>query len=95
VNSANDKVDILKADGFDEAVVGIGRRCGKPDLIVYDIQKCAEILRQQSKDAGEELSWEEAIEYLEFNSIGAWMGEGTPIWLERKTLEEIEDEING
>ena len=24
---------------------------------------------------------EEAIEYFEFNVVGAWMGEGTPIFL--------------
>ena len=28
---------MLKADGFDKAIVGVGRRCGQPDLLVYDV----------------------------------------------------------
>ena len=28
------------ADGFDNALVGLGYRCGKPALAVYSVQKC-------------------------------------------------------
>ena len=37
----------------------------------------------------EDMSHEEAQEYFDFNVIGAWVGEGTPIF-----IEVIEDEIN-
>jgi hypothetical protein len=30
----------------------------------------------------------EAEEFLECNSIGAWVGDETPVWLEAMTLEE-------
>ena len=32
----SDEEQLLKADGFDKAVLGVGRRCGQPDLLVYD-----------------------------------------------------------
>lgn len=81
------KEPMLKADGFDKAVLGIGRRCGQPDLIVYDLEKCAKILMKRDG-----LSYDDAVEFLEFNSVGAWMGAGTPLWLERKTMKDIEAE---
>ena len=66
---------ILKADGFDDAILGLGRRCGQIDLLVYDVDKCIAILMKDG------MTDEEAMEYFEFNVVGAWMGEGTPIFL--------------
>ena len=77
----------LKADGFDAAVVGTGHRCGQPDLLVYDTALVIDIL--MSRDG---MSYEEAEEHLEFNIVGAWAGEGTPIWLYAKdsTISDVE-----
>ncbi len=77
---------MLKADGFDQALLGVVRRCGQPDILCYDIGACAEILIERDG-----LDYSEAFEYLEHNSIGAWVGPETPAWLERTTLEEIEE----
>jgi len=66
---------VLKADGFDEAFVGIGRKFGKPHA-VYDREKCIEILT-------ENMSEEDAEEYFQYNVEGAWVGDETPIFLER------------
>ena len=71
---------MLKADGFDDAIIGIGSRCGKPDIIVYDINKCIKILINQN------MTEEEARDYFEFNVVGAWVGEETPIF-----VREIDD----
>jgi hypothetical protein len=35
----------------------------------------------------------EALEYFEFNILGAYLGEGTPIFLD-KTINEIKDEMS-
>jgi hypothetical protein len=67
----------LKADGLDDAVIGIGYRCGQPDLLVYDVDKVLDILVERDG-----MSYEEAREFFDFNIGGAWMGEGTPVWLE-------------
>lgn len=67
--------DALYADGFDDALVGIARRCGQPDLAVYSVRLCIEVLMQRG------MTYEEACEYFEFNVVGAWMGPMTPIFL--------------
>ena len=66
----------LTADGFDEALVGLARRPGQPTLAVYDFNKAVDLL--QSRDG---MTASEAEEYLEFNTVGAWMGPNTPLWL--------------
>ncbi len=71
---------MLKADGFDDAIIGIGSRCGKPDIIVYDVNKCIKILINQN------MTEEEARDYFDFNVVGAWVGEETPIF-----VREIDD----
>ena len=71
---------MLKADGFDKAIIGVGYRCGQPDIIVYDAEKCVKILMDQG------MTEEEAIDYFDYNVVGAWVGEETPIF-----VREIDD----
>jgi hypothetical protein len=72
--------EALFADGFDEALIGISRRCGQPSLAVYSISKCLEILER-------EMTPLDAEGYFEFNVVGAWLGPNTPIFLEDRTEE--------
>lgn len=64
------------ADGFDDALIGVGRQFSRY-LAVYDYELCAQVLMAQG------LTYEEAVEHLEFNVVGAWVGDGTPIFLHR------------
>jgi len=73
---------MLEADGLKKAFLGIGRRCGQPDIAVYSIPKVLEILQEDG------MTHEEAVEYFEFNTLGAWVGEETPMWLQ---LLEVND----
>ena len=66
--------EILKADGFDNAVIGIATDFTEPRLI-YSVNKCIEILMSDGTT-----SYEDAMEYFTFNTSGAWVGEKTPIW---------------
>jgi hypothetical protein len=66
---------ILVADGFEKALLGVGRRALQPDIAVYDEDKCIEVLMSQGMDR------ETAIEYFEFNVVGAWVGDKTPLFL--------------
>lgn len=63
--------DILKADGFDNAILGID---SKTMRLIYSSKKCIDILIDQ------EMSREEALEYFSYNVEGAYVGEKTPIW---------------
>ena len=67
--------DLLFADGLDEAIVGVGCRCGQQDVVVYDKAKVVECFEAQG------MTCEEAWEYAEFNTFGAWVGDQTPIWM--------------
>ena len=68
--------DTLVADGFDDAILGYSAYSpGREQLVIYDYWKCIEILKTEG------MTEEEAIEYLEFNTIGAWVGEKTPVFV--------------
>jgi hypothetical protein len=69
--------DALLADGFEDAILGIVERVGQPAIVIYDREKCIEILMADGTDR------EEAEEYFEFNTSGAWVGNGTPGFLVR------------
>lgn len=64
--------DILKADGFDDAIIGVDYQHEEPRLI-YSVTKCLEILEK-------DMDSEEAMEYFEYNVSGAYVGEKTPVW---------------
>ena len=74
--------DLLLATGFDEAILGRGSRCGQPDIAVYDTEKIIDILVKQG------MSHEEAVEYFDFNIVGAWMGDQTPIFMQLRYKNE-------
>ena len=79
--------EILTADGFDDAIVGLARR---PNLVTvaYDVNKMLKIM----VDAG--MTDEEAREFFEFNVVDAWMGENTPVYIEEyKTFRAVEAKI--
>ena len=63
--------ELIKADGFDDAVVGIEVNTFR---LVYSIDRMIAIL---TKD----MSYEDAIEYLDFNVFSAYVGEKTPIYI--------------
>jgi|TARA_R110000824_G_scaffold66566_1_gene172670 hypothetical protein len=79
-----DNENILFANGFEEAFVGIVRSCGEEPKACYDYDKCIEVLISRDK-----MSYEEAIDFFEFNVIGAYVGEHTPAFLESIALSEI------
>lgn len=77
---------MLKANGFDNALIGIGRRCSQEDVLVYNFNKAVKILVNRDK-----MTEEEAVEYLEFNTVGAWVGDKTPMFVYPMTMEEIDE----
>jgi len=62
--------DILKADGFDEAIIGIETNEMR---LIYSVSKCIQIL---CRDMEEEV----AVEFFDFNVRGSYVGDKTPIW---------------
>lgn len=65
----------LMADGFEEALIGFGHQFTHP-VAIYDLNKCYNILMM--RDGMDDM---EAMEYMDFNVLGAYVGESTPIFL--------------
>lgn len=68
--------ELLVADGFDEAIIGLGERCGSPPIVCYDRSLCIKKLMDDGA------SYDEAEEHFEFNVLGSWVGESTPIFIQ-------------
>lgn len=67
--------EFLRADGFDEAVIGVSDEMNRPVRLVYSMSKCLDILLKRDN-----ITYEEAQEFFSFNVEGAYVGEQTPIW---------------
>ena len=72
----DDEPNILFAEGFDEAIAGVVWD-GERTRVVYDTELILELLMGRS-----EMSYEEAVEYFDYNIAGSYMGEYTPLYLE-------------
>jgi hypothetical protein len=82
---------MLKADGFNDAFVGLCHRAAQPDVIAYDFDKCVAILCERDR-----MEFDEAVEFMWFNVIGAWVGEETPVFIKfMASIEDITDEEHG
>ena len=75
----------LLADGFDDAIIGISHTEVVP-RVVYSVQLMINILCNR-----DEMSEEDAIEFLYFNVFEAYLGEGTPIYVDVMDAEETRD----
>jgi len=77
----------LKPDGFESCVVGMLRRFNEPPLVLLDANKCIRVLVER-----DEMEEDEARDFFEFNTIGAWVGEGTPAFVEHLIHDTTEVE---
>lgn len=80
--------DILCADGFDDAIIGVCHIGGNA-IALYDMRKCIEILM---RDDG--ISYEDALDHFHYNVLGSYVGEKTPAFAEFPETELLTDETN-
>ena len=69
--------EALLCDGFDEAIIGIAERINLGPVVAYDVDKMLEIMVERDG-----MSYEDAMEYFDYNILGAWMGENTPVYIQ-------------
>ena len=78
---------MLLADGFNDAIIGTGERAGQPTIAVYDFDRCVAILCERDN-----MGLDDAVEYMYYNVIGAWVGEETPLFVKRvNSVEDLTD----
>lgn len=76
IEQIGDKVpEAIIYDGFNDAIIGLAHYPNHPPIILYDRQKCIEILEQ------DDMTSEDAEDYFAFNVIGGWVGDYTPAFL--------------
>lgn len=68
--------DLLIMDGYNDCIIGVVEGIDIEPRVVYDVTK---VLRKLQQENG--LSEDDAIEWLEFNQKGAYVGEHTPLFL--------------
>ena len=68
--------EAMMADGFDDAVLGMCIQFGGEPVVAYDYNKCIEILKERDG-----MDRTEAIDYLEFNVLGSYVGLHTPVFI--------------
>jgi hypothetical protein len=73
----NEELLMLEPSYFDKAIVGVVTNI-KTQAVCYDVDKIIKILMKEDK-----MTEEEAREFFDFNILGAWVGEYTPVYLEK------------
>ena len=75
------------ADGYDRAIKGIGFRDNTP-VILYSSNRCIQQLMEDNE-------WDEetSLEWFSFNTLGAYVGENTPIfeWFDWEEQDDVLD----
>jgi hypothetical protein len=69
--------DLLLMDGFDDCIIGICEAFGSVPVVAYDYDRVLANLQASG------MTYEEAVEYHEFNQVGAYVGERTPVFIRR------------
>ena len=75
-------------DGYDDCIIGVGTRCGMTDVFIYDKHKMITKLVRR-----DDMTYDEALEFIDFNIAAAFIGEDTPILVDRMTRAEIKNYI--
>lgn len=66
---------------FDDAILGIATRFNGLEAVAYDRSLCIDGLIASG------MTHEEAEEWFEFNTAGAWVGERTPVFIDTRWAE--------
>lgn len=69
----------LTADGFEDAFIGYTVNQHHAHVAVYDYDKCVQVLVVRDG-----MTPEGADEYLQFNTVSAYVGENGPIYVQMK-----------
>jgi len=70
--------EALMCDGFDDAIIGMAERINLGPVVAYDVDMMIKIM--VTRDG---MTEEEAMEFFDYNIIGAWMGEFTPVFIKK------------
>jgi hypothetical protein len=67
---------VLLPEDYRSALIGVGYRFNSGPLAVYSLNMILEILTSDGT------SMEDALDWYQYNMVGAWVGDGTPIFVD-------------
>ena len=68
----------LHEEMYDKAIIGVAHRACQNPVVAYDREKVVKISTENSV-----MTPEEAEEYFEYNQLGAYVGDYTPVFIDR------------
>lgn len=76
VNDIEVPSETLLADGLERGLIGYVTPMNSPPLAIYNYNDCVVALMEDN-------SWgyDDAIEWMEFNVVSAYVGAGTPLFM--------------
>jgi hypothetical protein len=72
-----DELLFIDPEKFDKCIIGVASRCGMQSSVVYDRDELIKVYMDEG------MTEEEASEWISFNVEGAYVGETTPLIMER------------
>ncbi|QDP42971.1 hypothetical protein HWC53_gp118 [Bacillus phage vB_BmeM-Goe8] len=75
--------EMLFANGFDDAIIGYIQRAGGVPVALYDTSLCIAILVKEG------MSEEDALEHFDYNVVGSYVGENTPVFATLLSREDF------
>ncbi len=72
----------LEPEYFDEAIIGVASSASGVIAVAYSEPQIIKLLMQHDK-----MDPDEAMEWYQFNILGSFMGESTPIFIDDTVLE--------
>ena len=63
----------VQLEGLDDCICGVVERFGMERVLLYNTDK---IIEKMVEEDG--MTYFEALEFFDFNILGAWFGDGTP-----------------
>jgi len=77
-----DEFLFMDPEYFDEAIIGVESNSVGMSAVAYSEPKIIELLIRHDK-----MTPDEAMEYYQFNILGAYLGENTPVFIDDVVLE--------
>ena len=78
---------MLKEDGYNAAIMGLVQRYGQESVILYDTDKLLGILVYRDG-----MTYDEAVAFFESNILGSWVGDETPAFFSKASLDDLLEE---
>jgi hypothetical protein len=75
--------EAILCDGFNDAIIGMAERINLGPVVAYSVEKMLDIMI-----ARDGMTYEEALEYYDYNIAGAWLGDNTPIYIKTEFFKK-------